>query len=331
MSRALFVYASILAGAAILSGCGKGSAPDVAAKKETTFVSIGTGGKTGVYFPTGGFLKDLINAKASTYQIRAKVESTNGSAYNVNAVMRGEFEFGIAQSDIQHNAYSGLGEWQDKPQTDLRSVFSIHPELVSLISADDAGIESVRDLKGKRVNIGAPGSGNRRNAIDALESVGLNFETDIHAEQIKASDAPVKVQDRQIDAFFYTVGHPNGAIKEATAGKRKVHFVPITEIAELLEKFPFYVTADIPLHQYPSATNTGSVSTFGVKATLVTSAAVADDIVYAMTKEVFENFDKFKTLHPAYGGLTKGQMLEGLSAPVHPGAMKYYKEAGLKK
>ena len=139
------------------------------------------------------------------------------------------------------------------------------------------------------------------------------------------------MQDGRIDAFFYTVGHPSGAIKEATAGKRKVHFVPITGLDKLLAKYPYYAKAYIPIKFYPSATNKEDVPTFGVKATFVTSAKTPDNIVYAIVKEVFDNFETFKKLHPAYSVLTKQNMLEGLTAPLHPGALKYFKEVGLIK
>ena len=240
-------------------------------------------------------------------------------------------EFGIVQSDRQYQAVQGIAEWQDKgPQEDLRAVFSIHPESVTLVAAVDSGAKDIRDLKGKTVNIGNPGSGQRQNSIDALEAVGIDVEKDIHAEGVKASEAPGLLQDGRIDAFFYTVGHPNGAIKEATSGARKVRFLSISGIDSLLAKYPYYAKSTIPISQYPGAENDKDVETFGVKATLVTSAKVPDDVVYAITKEVFENLETFKKLHPAYSQLTRESMLEGLSAPIHPGAMKYYKEAGLK-
>ena len=197
------------------------------------------------------------------------------------------------------------------------------------MAAVDANIMDIRDLKGKRVNIGNPGSGQRQNSIDALAAVGLNYETDIIAESVKAAEAPGLLQDGRIDAFFYTVGHPSGAIKEATAGARKVRFVSITGVESLFEKYPYYAPSFVPVKLYPGAVNDSDVTTFGVKATFVTSAKVPEDVVYAITKEVFENFDDFKSLHPAYAVLTKEGMLEGLSAPIHPGAMKYYKEAGM--
>lgn len=299
---------------------------------KTQFVTIGTGGITGVYYPTGGAIAKMVNKKKKEYGIRATVESTGGSVFNINAVLNGDLEFGIAQSDRQFQAVEGLAEWKDKgPQKDLRAVFSIHPESVTLVAAVDAGVQDINDLKGKKVNIGNPGSGQRQNAIDALETVGINIDKDIQAESIKASEAASLLQDGRIDAFFYTVGHPSGAIKEATSGARKVRLASITGIDALLAKYPYYAKATIPVTMYLGAQNDKDIETFGVKATLVTSAKVSDDVVYAITKEVFDNFDDFKKLHPAYATLTKEQMLEGLSAPMHPGAVKYFKEVGLMK
>jgi len=298
----------------------------------TTFVTIGTGGITGVYYPTGGAIAKMVNKKRKVYHIRATVESTGGSVFNINAVLSGDLTFGICQSDRQYQAWHGLAEWEDKgPQKDLRACFSIHPESVTLVAADDAGIRTIQDLRGKRVNIGNPGSGQRQNAIDALTNAGIDYKKDIIAESAKAAEAPGLLQDGRIDAFFYTVGHPSGAIKEATAGKRKVHFVPITGLDKLLAKYPYYAKAYIPIKFYPSATNKEDVPTFGVKATFVTSAKTPDNIVYAIVKEVFDNFETFKKLHPAYSVLTKQNMLEGLTAPLHPGALKYFKEVGLIK
>ena len=297
---------------------------------ETKFVTIGTGGITGVYYPTGGAISRVINQKREEYGIRCTVEATGGSVYNVNAVMSGDLDFGIVQSDRQYQAWNGMAEWKEKgPQKDLRAVFSIHPESVTLVAAEDSGITSIQDLKGKRVNIGNPGSGQRQNSIDALTAAGIDYEKDLHVEQVKAAEAPGLLQDGRIDAFFYTVGHPSGAIKEATAGKRKVRIIPIVGTDALIAKFPYYAPATIPVKFYPGAANTEDVPTFGVKATFVTSSKVPDDVVYAITKEVFDNLENFKKLHPAYEVLTKKEMLQGLSAPLHPGAVKYYREAGL--
>ncbi|SMC63598.1 hypothetical protein SAMN02746065_10662 [Desulfocicer vacuolatum DSM 3385] len=299
---------------------------------KTTFVTIGTGGITGVYYPTGGAIAKIVNKKRKEYGIRCTVESTGGSVFNINSILSGDLDFGIAQSDRQYQAVKGIADWKDKgPQKDLRAVFSIHAETVDLIAAVDADINSFADLKGKRVNIGNIGSGQRQNAIDALAANGLNWETDFHPESLKAAEAPGLIQDGRIDAAFYTVGHPSGYYKEATSGVRKVKFIPILNVESLLAKFPYYAKAATLMKNYPGAANKeASVPTFGVKATFVTSAAVSEDVVYAITKEVFDNFEAFTKLHPAYAGLTKEAMLTGLSAPFHPGALKYYKEVGLK-
>ena len=328
MKRAIIFTIALVFGLSLLTGIGPFETQAVA---KTKFVTIGTGGITGVYYPTGGAIAKMVNAKRSDYGIRATVESTGGSVFNINAIMSGDLEFGVAQSDRQYQAVMGIEDWKDKgPQKDLRAVFSIHPENVDLLAAVDANINSIQDLKGKRVNIGNVGSGYRQNAIDALEANGINYETDFNAESLKAAEAPGLIQDGRLDAAFYTVGHPSGYYKEATAGKRKVKFVPITNIEGLLKKYPYYAKSMTLIQHYDTAENDSDIPTFGVKATFVTSAKVSDDVVYAITKEVFENFEDFKKLHPAYVGLTKESMLEGLSAPIHPGALKYYKEAGLK-
>ncbi|MBU0986935.1 MAG: TAXI family TRAP transporter solute-binding subunit [Proteobacteria bacterium] len=326
MKKALVIGIAFLFGFALFMG---GAPTNVQAK--TIYVTIGTGGITGVYYPTGGAIAKMVNEKRKEYGIRATVESTGGSVFNVNAVMSGDLDFGVVQSDRQYQAIHGLAEWKDAgPQKDLRAVFSIHPESVTLVAAVDAGIKSIADLKGKKVNIGNPGSGQRQNSIDALEAVGIDYEKDLQAEGIKAAESASLLQDGRIDAFFYTVGHPNGSIMEATSGKRQVRFASITGVDKLLAKYPYYAPAIIPIELYPNADNKEDVQTFGVKATFVTSAKVPDKVVYAITKEVFDNFEDFKRLHPAFQVLTKANMLEGLSAPIHPGAMKYYKEAGLK-
>ena len=321
------LIAAVLSLAVALTG-----ASALEAHAKTTFVTIGTGGITGVYYPTGGAIAKIVNAKKDKYDIRATVESTGASVFNINAIMSGDLEFGIAQADRQYQAYNGLSEWEGKPQKDLRAVFALAPEAVTLVAAEDSGIKSLKDAKGKVVNIGNPGSGNRQNAIDVFEAAGINVEKDLKAESIKAADAPRMVQDGRIDGFFYTVGHPNGNIKEATAGKRKCRIVSIPDIEPLVKKFPYYSLTEIDMSQYPEATNAKEkVVTVGMLATFVTSAKVPDDVVYAVTKEVFENLDEFKKLHPALSGLTREGMLQGLTAPIHPGAMKYYKEVGLMK
>ncbi len=312
--------------------CQKAPKSEMAEAPSQAFYTIGTGGVTGVYYPTGGAIARIVNQKKDECGMRLTVESTGGSVFNINAIMAGDLEFGVVQSDRQYQAYNGSpnSEWDGNPQKDLRALFAIHPESITLLAAVDAGINSIQDLRGKIVNIGNPGSGQRQNSIDALDAVGINYETDIQAESLKAAEAPGMLQDGRIDAFFYTVGHPSGAFKEATSGTRKVKFIPIELPDSFYEKFSYYAPSVVPVvGNYPGAENDSDVPSFGVKATFVTSAKIPDEHVYCLVKEVFENFDDFKTLHPAYSVLTKQNMLQGQSAPIHPGALKYYQEAGL--
>jgi TRAP transporter TAXI family solute receptor len=312
----------------------KKGAEKAAKKPEAVrYATIGTGGVTGVYYPTGGAISKLVNAKKDEYKLRMTVESTGGSVFNVNAIMSGDIEFGVIQSDRQYQAIKGTKDWEGKPQEKLRALFSIHPESVTIVAAVDAGIDSVEALKGKVVNIGNPGSGQRGNATDLLAASGIDYEKDLQAESLKAAEAAGMLQDDRIDAFFYTVGHPNGSVKEAVAGARKVQFVPVSDeiVKKLVDQFPYYAPAKIPVRYYPGVASEADVPTFGVKATFCTHADVPEDVVYNVTKEVFDNLDTFKTLHPAFADLNKEDMLKGLSAPLHPGAEKYFKEAGLLK
>ncbi len=304
-------------------GCG--------ARTDTTYVTIGTGAVTGLYYPTGGAIARMINARSDSLGLKATVESTAGSVYNVNAVMSGDLEFGVVQSDRQYQAWHGLVEWAETgPQAGLRSVFSIHPESVTLIASVESGITRIEELRGRRVNIGNPGSGPLGNARDALAAFGIS-QDEIQAEYVKAVEAPGLLQDERIDAFFYTVGHPNGNIKEATSGRIKVRIIPIIgpAVDNLVATHPYYTRAIVPIEHYPNAENTEDIPSFGVRGTFLTSAAVSEELVYAVTRMIFENFEEFRGLHPAYAMLTRESMLTGLTAPVHPGALRYYRESGL--
>ncbi len=299
------------------------------------FITIGTGGVTGVYYPTGGAIARIIN-DATKKKVRASVESTGGSVYNINNVLSGELNLGYAQSDRQFQAYTGIGEWKGKPQKSLRFLFSLHPEVVTLVAADDANINSLEDLKGKVVNIGNPGSGQRNNAMQILNAIGIDPEKDIKAEGLKAAECAKMLQDGRIDAYFYTVGHPAGSFKEASAGKRKVHIVPIKgeKIYKLIEPMPYFAKTTIPVKKlYPNMTNKEeNVESIGMLTTIVCSENESEDTIYKIVKAVFENVDKLRKLHPALANLEPDTMATaGKSAPYHSGAEKYFKEAGLTK
>lgn len=298
-----------------------------------SYVTIGTGALLGVYYPVGGAISRIFNKKSAAYGMRMTVESTNGSVFNVNAIMSGDLELGIVQSDRQYQAYHGTRNWQDRPQKGLRALFSLHLEPVAIVAASDAGIRSISDLKKKAVNIGNPGSGQRGNALDILSLSGLDWKKDIEAAQLKAAEATGALQGGSIDAFFYTVGHPSESLKKATSGARSAHFVPLAQpmIEGLVQRYPYYVSTSIPVSYYPGADNSSAPRTIGVKGTVCASAELSDRVAYLVVKEVFENLEEFKSLHPALSSLSPQEMLTGLSAPVHPGAEKYFREVGLIK
>ena len=317
----------------VLSGIHPGEIPPKP-HEEPTIAIIGTGGISGVYYPTGGALAKILN-RAETPElenVRFTVESTPGSAFNVNAIMEGKLKLGIVQSDVQHKAFFGEGDWEEVgPQKGLRSIFSIHAESVNLVAADDAGIESVLDLKGKIVHIGHEGSGQRQSSIDVLQAFGIDYENDLTIADGPTSEAPEMLQNNEIDAFFFTVGHPSQTLVDATMGDRKVHFVSILgeEIQKLIEEKSFYAMSMIPLDKYPGVSNLNDVETIGVKATLVTNEDAPDEVIYELTRIIFDNLEEFIGMHPAYENLTPENMLEGLSAPIHEGALHFYREMKL--
>jgi len=293
------------------------------------FITIGTGGVTGVYYPTGGAICRLVNKGRRDHGIRCSVESTGGSVYNINTIREGELEFGVAQSDTQYNAYNGASDFADGGAfEDLRSVFSLHPEPFTVVARADAGITTFEDLKGKRVNVGNPGSGNRATMEVLMEEMGWTMSDFALASELKAAEQSAALCDNQVDAMVYTVGHPSGSIQEATTACDSVLVTVDNEAtAKLVEENAFYRKATIPGGMYRGSDE--DVNTFGVGATLVTSASVSEDSVYALVSAVFENFEEFKQLHPAFANLTEEEMISAsLSAPLHPGAEKYYREKG---
>ncbi|USD43131.1 TAXI family TRAP transporter solute-binding subunit [Vibrio sp. SCSIO 43135] len=302
------------------------------ASAQDTFVTIGTGGVTGVYYPTGGAICRLVNKSRKEHRIRCSVESTGGSIYNINTIRAGELDLGIAQSDWQYHAYNGTSKFADNGAfKDLRAVFSVHPEPFTVVARADAGISTFEDLKGKRVNIGNPGSGQRGTMEVLMKQYGWTEKDFKLVSELKASEQSKALCDNKIDAMVYTVGHPSGAIKEATTScESKVVTVAGPKVDSLVADNSFYRIATVPGGMYKG--NDMDTMTFGVGATFVSSTAVPEKVVYEIVKAVFENFDDFKKLHPAFAVLKKEQMVkDGLSAPLHPGAEKYYREVGLIK
>jgi TRAP transporter TAXI family solute receptor len=314
-------------GALVAAGLFTASA---ASAQDQQFITIGTGGVTGVYYPTGGAICRLVNKNRAEHGIRCSVESTGGSVYNLNTIRAGELDFGVAQSDWQYHSYNGTSKFEEAgPFEELRAVFSVHAEPFTVVARADASVTNFDDLKGKRVNIGNPGSGQRGTMEVLLEEMGWTTDDFELATELKASEQSQALCDNNIDAFVYTVGHPNGSIKEATTAC-DANLVNVQNEAtdKLVGENPYYSYATIPGGMYRGTDE--DTTTFGVRATFVTSTAVSDEVVYELVKAVFENFEDFKKLHPAFATLEKEQMVSAsLSAPLHPGAEKYYREVGL--
>ncbi len=294
------------------------------------YVSIGTGGVTGVYYPVGGAICRLVNKDRKQHGIRCTVESTAGSVSNVNAVKSGDLDVGIAQSDIQYNAMHGVNQFAgQEPYSDLRSLFSMWSEAMTLVVRPDSGIHSIEDLKGKRVNLGPIGSGTRAVVGDMLTAAGVKTSDLALATEMKLDENGTALCDNKVDAFFVMIGHPSSNVQDptTTCGAK---LVPLQGkwVADMVAKSSFFSLAVIPGGLYPN--NDQDINTLGVKATLVTSASASPDKIYTLVKAVFENLDEFKKLHPVLNGLNPEDMVkQGLSAPIHPGALKYYKEKGM--
>lgn len=294
----------------------------------TEFITIGTGSVTGTYYPTGGAVCRLVNKYKKETKIRCSVESTGASVYNINTIKNGELDFGIAQSDVVYNMSKGLKKYKGKPIKKLRSVMAIYPELFTVVTRKKASIKNIMDIKGKRINVGNPGSGQASTATTLFPYLGITKKDLAFTGVLKAGECPDALKDNKIDGYFYMVGHPNANIKDAS-NSLDISIIPVTGLAvdKMVKDNPYFAKANIPAGLYKGV-NT-PVPTFGVKAVLVTSTDVSNKAVYTVVKAILENFDAFKKLHPAYANITKKSLLDGLSAPLHEGAKKYFKEAGL--
>jgi TRAP transporter TAXI family solute receptor len=298
-----------------------------AAQAQQKYVTIGTGGVTGVYYPAGGAICRLVNKDRAKHGIRCSVESTGGSVFNINTIKAGELDLGVAQSDVQYNAVKGAAPFK-APFAELRAVFSLHPEPVTVVVSKQSGVTSFADLKGKKFNVGNPGSGTRATLDELLDAMGWKVSAFALASELKADEHGSALCDGKIDGFFYLVGHPSANIQDpTTVCGAKLVSVTGPAVDKLVKAHPYYAYATIPGGLYPG--NPQETKTYGVLATVVSSSQVPADSVYAVVKAVFDNFDEFKKLHPAFQVLTpQGMIKDGLSAPLHDGALKYYREKG---
>jgi TRAP transporter TAXI family solute receptor len=318
--------------AAFVGTLSLGTSDVLAAKK---FIAIGTGGPTGVYFVVGNSICRMLHKEAAEgrkkgrkHGIRCSAPSTGGSTYNIGQISEGELDFGVAQSDWQYHSVNCSSK-KVTCNKNLRAVFSVHPEPFHIIVSKDSGINSWDDLKGKRVNIGNPGSGQRGTMEVLMAAHGTKASDFAQATELTSTEQSKALCDGKIDAYGYTVGVPNAGVAVATDGcdARIINLKSGVE-KKLVNDNPYYAFATIPKGTYK--TSDSDVTTFGVMATFVTSTETSDDVVYELVRAVIENIDDFRSLHPAFKNLDPKRMTtDGLSAPLHPAAAKYYKEKGL--
>ena len=300
----------------------------------TKYINVATGGITGVYYPAGGAICRLVNRGRKEHGIRCSVESTGGSVANINAIRSGIVEFGISQSDWQYHSYKGTGFFSDqKPFKDLRSVFSLYTETFTIIVTEDSGITDINGIKGKVVNFGPIDSGVYATMEVLLRAKKWNKSDFAKITNLTPSDQIKSLCDGDIDVMTYMAGNPNGVLQEVTQYSNtgcKVKIINIDKktIKELIKINPSYVKSYIAGGMYKN--NPEDILTFGIKATLVTSSKIEEEIVYNLTKAVFGKFDYFKTLHPVFSSMKMSESVkDGSHAPIHKGALRYYKERGL--
>lgn len=293
-------------------------------------LTIGSGGVTGVYYPVAGAICRLFNDSQDAKRSRCSAVSTGGSVDNLTRLRRGELSFGVVQSDWQFHAIKGTAVFEDDgADPNLRSVVSLYPEAFTVLARADAGIERFEDLRGKRVNIGNPGSGQHGTMQVVMAAYGWTRGDFSLVREFKSSIQSRALCDNEIDAIVFVVGHPSGSIKQATT-ECDVVLVEVSgpNIDALIAEHDYYRRATVPSNMYRGTDR--EIMTFGVGATLVTAANTSEEVVYALVKSLYDNFDRFKGMHPALASLRPHEMpKDGLSAELHEGARRYYRERGL--
>jgi len=296
---------------------------------EEMFLTIGTGGVTGVYYPTGGAIQRLVNAGREDHGVRVSVESTGGSVFNLNAIQSGELDMGVVQSDWQYHSYNGSHENFPEANEELRAVFAVHPEPLTVVARADSGVTQLSDIPGTRVNIGNAGSGARGTFEVLMEALGWTVDDFSQVSELATAEQSQALCDNNFDVMPFVVGHPSGTIQEATTTCDTVIVnVDGPEVEALIAENPYYSAAVVPGGMYNG--NPDDVNTFGVRATFVSSTDVPDYAVCEVVRAIFDNFDTFRRLHPAFAHLEPADMVDGgLSAPIHPGALMYFDSAGI--
>ncbi len=299
-----------------------------AARGENAFASVGSGQPGGIYYPVARAMCQMVNADPVSTGVLCSPEATPGSAYNADALRSGELEFGIVQSDIAYAAYNGTDAWAGKPDKTLRSVFLLHPELVTIIAREAAHVRELADLSGKRINVGGPGTGTRATWQAMEAALGWSGEQVARKAALKGDAAGNALCAGDIDATLLIVGHPSGQVRtQLSACGSNLVAVNGPAITKLLGSAPYLHHGRIPAGLYGQRVD---VLTFGGNAILMTSAETDLHVVAAMAKAVVGNVAELRIHHPALAQLTAQEMTAGnFPAPLHPGALQAFKELGL--
>lgn len=312
----LIVMASILLGA---SSC----------SREAPVVAVGSGGSLGNYYATATAIARVVNAEQEANGFRLRAIQTEGSVANIDAILSGESAFGLAQADVVHRAVSGLGHWEAQGPAELRAVFSLYTEAVTVVATPASGVRTTRDLIGQRVDIGHPDSGVHRNAIDVLDALGTDWRTGTTIQEEQPDARSQMYLDGKLDAFFLTEGHPTTELEFAVHSVPGARLVALDGVAELVAEHPYYMATVIPVALYPRIENEGDIETVGMRTLLLTSSAVPEDVVRAIVRAVFEQVESLGKFDPVLQELSREEMVEVGATPLHSGARKYYEEAGL--
>jgi hypothetical protein len=290
--------------------------------QETTFLSIATGGTSGTYYPIGGAIAKVLNENIAG--MNASAQSTGASVTNTRLIYNKEVELAILQNDIASYAVNGEKQFADNQVNNMTGIASLYPEIIQIVVRSDAGISSIADLKGKKVAVGAPGSGVEANASQILDFFGLSYD-DIDEDYLSFGEAASRLKDRQIDAAFLTAGIPTAAVMDvaATQDITLLNFSD-DDIASLNAEYPFLTGVTVPAGTYNGLDN--DVQTVALKAILVAEAGLSEDTVYQITKAIFENRDTLIAAHDRAKDIKLETALDGMTVKLHPGAQKYYDE-----
>jgi hypothetical protein len=292
-------------------------------------VTIGTGSSSGIYYQAGRAICRLVNTGTDDHGIICAPRVSPGSINNLEQIREGSLELGLAQSDWQYHAYNGSSKFGAAgADSNLRALLSLHDEPFTVVARADAGVRTFDDLHGKRVNLGNPGSGQHATMDVVMAAKGWDKSVFSLANELPASQQAMALCQNRIQAMVYTVGHPNPSVARAASScNARIVEVKGGEIDQLVDDNPFYAYTEVPGGLY--AGNPADVTTFGVKATLVASSTLDADTVYQIVKAIFEKLQQFRDMHPAFANLDPKKMIgEGLSAPLHEGARRYYQERG---